>query len=629
MTDSFLFQAFVYLLAAVVAVPIAQRFGLGSVLGYLIAGALIGPFGLGLVGEEGEDVLHVAEFGVVMMLFVVGLELEPARLWRLRGPILGMGGLQVVVTSLVLAGIAMLFGQPWQSALAIGMILSLSSTAIALQSLSEKGLLNTAGGQSSFAVLLFQDIAVIPMLALFPLLVVAEASHGAEEAHGSTTLIATLPGWAQTLVVLAAVAAVVLAGRFLLPPIFRAIARTRLRELFTAAALLLVVGIALLMQAVGLSAALGTFLAGVVLANSEYRHELESDIEPFKGLLLGLFFIAVGAAINFGLIASQPLSIAAMVVVILLVKLVILFALSRFFKLGLDQSALVAFSLAQVGEFAFVLLSFASQEGILPDQLTGSMVAAVAMTMALTPLLMLLNERVIAPLFGTRERSNREADAIDERQSVIIAGFGRFGSIVGRLLTANGIETVVLDNDSDRVDILRRLGLKVYYGDASRLDLLHAAGAEHAKLIVLALDSPEKILEMVHTVKKHFPHLTIMARAHDRADAFELIEAGVPHIYRETLDTALRVGVDAMHLLGLRAYQASRAANTFRIHDERSLHELLEVRKDHSQFISAARQRIANLEELLRSDLEDRDQERDLGWDTETLRAEFGKAPPR
>jgi monovalent cation:proton antiporter-2 (CPA2) family protein len=628
-TETFLFQAFVYLLAAVVAVLLAQRAGLGAILGYLIAGVVIGPFGLGLIGEEGQDVLHVAEFGVVLLLFVVGLELEPSRLWRLRGPILGLGSLQVVVTSFTIAGIALLLGLPWQSALAIGMTLSLSSTVIALQLLREKGVLNTAGGQSSFAVLLFQDIAVIPMLALFPLLAVAGA-HGAGtgDDHGGMTLIASLPGWAQTVVMLAAVGAVVVIGRFLASPIFRAIARTRLRELFTAAALLLLVGIALLMQAVGLSSALGAFLAGVVLANSEYRHELESDIDPFKGLLLGLFFIAVGTTINVNLIAAQPVTVAAVVALIVFVKIVILFALARAFKLGIDQSMLAAVTLAQVGEFAFVLLAFSSREGILSSDVTAILVAAVALTMALTPLLALLNERLLLPRLGTRERQEREADAFDERKPVIIAGFGRFGSIVGRLLTANGVETVVLDNDSDRVDILRRLGLRVYYGDASRLDLLRAAGAEHARLIVLALDSPEKTLEMVRTIKQHFPHLTIMARAYDRADAFDLIDEGVHSIYRETFDTALRMGVDAMRLLGFRAYQATRAANTFRIHDDRALYELLEVRKDQTLFISAARKRIADLEALLRTDIEDRGLERDSGWDTETLRAEMSGAPP-
>jgi CPA2 family monovalent cation:H+ antiporter-2 len=624
-SETFLFQAFIYLTAAVIAVPIAKRMGLGSVLGYLIAGVIIGPFGMGFVGEESQDIMHFAEFGVVMMLFVVGLELQPALLWRLRGPILGLGGLQVLLTTIAVAAIAFAFGLPWQSALAIGMIISLSSTAIALQSLTEKGLMQSSGGQSSFAILLFQDIAVIPMLAIFPLLAIhAVDAHGTEAGHGagehSAGLVASLPAWSQTLAVLAAVGLIILAGRFLLAPIFRAIARTGLRELFTAAALLLVIGIALLMTEVGLSPALGTFLAGVVLANSEYRHELESDIEPFKGLLLGLFFIAVGAAIDFALIAANPLLIAGMVIGVVLLKLGILFGLARLFKQGIDQSALVAVALAQVGEFAFVLLSAAGQLGVLDAEVSSPLLAVVALSMALTPLLLVLNDRVIRPRFGTREREDREADAISEESPVIIAGFGSFGNIVGRLLRANGIGTTVLDNDPDRVDLLRKIGLKVYYGDATRVDLLKAAGAQKARLIVLALDDTEANLRLVHTVQKHFPHLEILARAADRPDVYALMEAGVTRIYRDKLDTSLRLGVDALRALGFRAYRAQRAAQTFLRYDEAAIHELYEARKDRHAYIGLARQRIADLEEIMRSDREERWTERDAGWDTESLR---------
>ncbi|GAB4210850.1 MAG: monovalent cation:proton antiporter-2 (CPA2) family protein [Roseiflexaceae bacterium] len=635
MNDSFLFQAFVYLAAAVVAVPVAKRLGLGSVLGYLLAGVVIGPFGLGLVGDEGQDVMHFAEFGVVMMLFVVGLELEPALLWRLRAPILGLGGLQVAGTALAVTVLGVVLGLPWQSALAIGLILSLSSTAIVLQSLSEKGLLKTAGGQSSFAVLLFQDIAVIPMLAIFPLLAIGTAAtgagddhHGEEAAHAATTLAAGLPPWAQTLLVLGAVAAVVLGGRFVIGPLFRIIARTGLREIFTAAALLLVIGIALLMTQVGLSPALGTFLAGVVLANSEYRHELESDIDPFKGLLLGLFFIAVGASIDFALIMAQPLLIIGLVLAIIAVKFAVLLALARLFKLGLDQSLLLAFALPQVGEFAFVLFSFANQEGVLGTEITSPLVAAVALSMALTPLLLLVNERLVQPRFGTTERDAREADAIDERAPVIIAGFGDFGATVGRLLKANNIRTTVLELDSDRVDVLRKLGLKVYYGDASRYDLLHSAGAAEARLLVLALNSPEKTMELVLTARKHFPNLTIMARAFGWNDAHDLLAAGVTHVYRESLDTSLRMGTDLLRLLGFRAYQAQRAAQKFLRHDEQALRELTEQRMtDNSLYLSEARRRIESLEQQLQADLADQGLERDTGWDAETLREEVRHMP--
>ena len=620
----FFYQAFVYLAAAVIAVPVAKRLGLGSVLGYLLAGIAIGPFALGLIGEEGKDVMQFAEFGVVMMLFLIGLELEPSRVWRLRGPILGLGGLQVTVTTALLTGSAMLVGLEWRSALAVGMILSLSSTAIVLQTLNEKGLMGTAGGQSSFSVLLFQDLAVIPMLALLPLLAMESTAHIGDAGHAATW-VDGLPAILRTAVVIGAVAAIVVGGRFLLSPAFRLVAGTRLRELFTAAALLLVIGIALLMAQVGLSPALGTFVAGVVLANSEYRHELESDVEPFKGLLLGLFFIAVGASIDFALIAARPVMIAGLVAGLVVVKLVVLFLLGRVFGLGWDQNLLLAFGLAQGGEFAFVLFSFATQNSVLTTGTTAPLIAVAAVTMALTPLLLLVNERVLQPRFGTTERQARPADEIDEANPVIIAGFGRFGSIVGRLLSANGVRATVLDIDSDQVDVLRRLGLRVFYGDASRHDLLHAAGAQQAKLLVLALDDPERTLDLVRTVRRHFPHLTILARAHGRRDAYDLIDAGVDHVYRETLDTSLRIGVDALRIIGVRAYRAVRSARTFLRHDEAAVRDLAGMRHDRRSYINVAKQRIRDLEELLLSDLRDRDDSVDAGWDTESLREDLGR----
>ncbi|MBC8163955.1 MAG: cation:proton antiporter [Roseiflexaceae bacterium] len=624
MSQEFLLQAFVYLVAAVLAVPIAKRFGLGSVLGYLIAGVVIGPFVLGLIGSEGEDVLHVAEFGVVLMLFVVGLELEPALLWRLRTSIVGLGGLQVLATSALLMAGGLAFGLPWQAALAVGLTLSLSSTAIVLQVLNEKGLMKTAGGQGAFSVLLFQDIAVIPMLAIFPLLAVAPASAATDD-HAATTLVASLPAWAQTLAVLGAVAAIVLAGRFLVRPALGVIARTRLHELFTATALLIVIGIALLMSQVGLSPALGTFLAGVVLANSEYRHELESDIDPFKGLLLGLFFLSVGASVDFGLIFAQPLLIGGLVLAIMAVKFVVLLLLARVFRFGFDQSMLLAFALPQVGEFAFVLFSFANQEGVLGPEITSPLVAVVALSMALTPLLLQLNERVIQPRLGTTEAA-RTPDQIDEQAPVLIVGFGGFGSTVGRLLKANNVATVVLDNDSDRVDLLRRLGLRVYYGDATRHDLLAVAGAAKARLLVIALDSPEHTLELVQIARKHFPELVVLARAFDWDDAHDLQEAGVQYVYRQSLDTSLRLGTDALRLLGFRGYQATRAAQTFLRHEEESLRELAKQRSDRTVYLSAARERIEDLEHLLRADLEDSNEMRDLGWDAESLREEVRRS---
>ena len=620
--DSFFFQALVYLTAAVVSVPIAKRIGLGSVLGYLIAGVIIGPAVLGLIGEGGQDIMHFAEFGVVMMLFVIGLELEPSLLWKMRTSILGLGGMQVLVTSVLVAVAAVIIGVPWQASIALGLTLSLSSTAIVLQTMNEKGLMKTVSGQSSFAVLLFQDIAVIPMLAIFPLL----ATQVVSSSDDHSTLVGSLPGWAQTLAVLAAVALIVIGGKYLMRPIFRFIAQTRLVEIFTAAALLLVIAIAVLMTQVGLSPALGTFLAGVVLENSEYRHELISDIEPFKGLLLGLFFISVGASINFNLILESPLLIAGLVIALMVVKGLVLFSLGKFFKIGIDQNLIFSVSLAQSGEFAFVLFSFAAQSSIIDTNIINVMVAVVALSMAMTPIVIVINEKLILPRFGTKEKDERESDTIEEENPVIIAGFDKFGNIVGRLLKANGIGTTVLDFDSSRVEILRKLGLKVYYGDASRHDLLHTAGAEKAKLIIIAFDNAEKNIALVETVKKHFPHLKILVRAIDRPDAYELLNTGINEVYRETIDVSLRMGIDAMRMLGIRAHRAHRAAKTFLKHDENALRELSEMRGDRKEYLSAARQYIAELEELIQSDDADPELERDAGWDVDSLREEVNKA---
>lgn len=622
MNQSFFLQALVYLGAGVLIVPLIKRLGMGSVMGYLLAGILIGPYILGFVGGEGQDIMHVAEFGVVMMLFLVGLELEPSRLWRMRSSILGLGGLQVLATSLVLAVPGILMGLSWKVSVAAGLILSMSSTAIVLQTMTEKGLLQSSAGRNSFSVLLFQDLAVIPILALLPLLSVhgMSASNTGPEHNG---WMDTLPGWAQTLAVLGAVAIVVVAGRTLVRPLLRYVATTRLRELFTATALLLVVGVTALMSAVGLSPALGTFLGGMVLANSEFRHELESDIEPFKGLLLGLFFIAVGASINFGLFAQSPGLIVGLVFLVMLMKTGILFVLGRIFKIGTDQGLVLAVSLSQVGEFAFVLLSFAGQQGIFNEEMKGIMMAVVALTMAVSPLVILINEKLILPRVGTTETpESREADAINEKNPVIIAGFGRFGNIVGRFLKANGIGTTVLDIDSDRVELLRKMGLKVYYGDATRDELLKSAGASEAQLIVIALDSPEKCLELVETVKKHFPHLHLLVRAYDRSDAYELMDAGVLHIYRETLDTSLRMGVDALKLLGRRSFQAHRAMNLFRKHDNKALKQLAAVRDDRKQYINQAREIIEELEKFIEADLLDKSLEHDAAWDVDSLREE-------
>jgi monovalent cation:proton antiporter-2 (CPA2) family protein len=622
--SSFLFQAMIYLAAAVVVVPIAKRIGLGSVLGYLLAGVLIGPAVMGFIGQEGQDIMHFAEFGVVMMLFLIGLELEPHLLWQLRKPIFGLGGLQVLLTALVIGGISIFVGLSWREAIALGMILSLSSTAIVLQTLNEKNLMKTPAGQSSFSVLLFQDIAVIPMLALFPLLATGHAPNETD-GHDSTTLVNNLPGWAQTLVVLGSVALIILAGRYLLRPLFKIIAATKLRELFTATALLLVVGIAVLMTQVGLSPALGTFLAGVVLANSEYKHELESDIEPFKGLLLGLFFIAVGASIDFELIARQPLLVSLLVLNLMLVKGVVLSVLGKLFKLPMAQNLLFAFALSQVGEFAFVLFSFSSQNGVLSGELIDMMMAVVAISMALTPVLLLLHEKWVQPKYSRRETDGeKEPDAIEESHSVIIAGFGHFGNTAGRFLRAHKIGMTILDNNQDRVDLLRKMGFKVYYGDASRYDLLYAAGAAKAKLIIIAVEPSEKRLEMIETVKKHFPDLRMLVRATNRYDAYDQMNAGMLHVYRETIDTALRVGVDAMKFLGWRQYTAQRAARTFFRLDEANLKKLAAI-KDDNEYIITAREKIEELERILQADQNQVASAIDTGWDEESLIADVRK----
>ncbi len=619
--EGFFLQALVYLATAVIAVPLAKRLGLGSVLGYLIGGVAIGPFALGLVGKEGQDVLHFAEFGVVLMLFLVGLELAPARVWRMRAPIVGLGSLQVLATAAAITGLATLLGLEWKAALAIGLALSLSSTAIVLQTLVEKGLIRTAGGQSAFAVLLFQDIAVIPMLAFLPLLATAGATPFVDE-H-TTTWVSDLPAGGQVAAVLGAVGAIVLAGRYGLRPVFRAIARSGLRELFTAGALLLVIGIAMLMAKVGLSPALGTFVAGVVLANSEYRHELEDNVEPFKGLLLGLFFIAVGTSIDFALIGRELATILGLVAGLVAVKLVILNVLGHLFRLGTDQNLLFTFALAQGGEFAFVLLSFALQNGVIEAPVAALVIAVVALSMALTPLLMLFSEKVLIPRLGTRAEIEVPPTAVEETAPrVVIAGFGRFGEIVGRLLRAEGFEASVLDFDSDQVDLLRRMGMRVYYGDATRHDLLAAAGAGSAELLVVAVDDPLRTKRIVEVARRYFPRLRILARAQGRVDAQELVELGVEHVYRETLDAALRVGRDALHALGVPAYQAQRTAQAFRRHDELALTELAAHRHER-HYVNLARRRIEDVEEALRADQQRANESKDAGWDVESLAEEL------
>lgn len=621
MKDQFFFQAFVYLLAAVVSVPIAKRLGMGSVLGYLAAGVVIGPNLLGWIGQEGHDVMKFAEFGVVMMLFLIGLELKPSLLWKLRLPILGMGGAQVAGTAFLLGEAALVFGLSWKMALATGFILAMSSTAIALQTLQEKGLVKTPGGEASFSVLLFQDISVIPILAILPLLATGQVNASSHSSHG----IASLPAWAQVLAVLGAVTAIVGAGRFLLRPLFRVIASTGLRELFTATALLLIVGIALLMEFVGMSPALGAFLAGVVLAENEYRHELEGDIEPFKGLLLGLFFISVGASIDFHFILRHPFLVALGVLGVMSVKFGFLFGLGRVFGVRGNAALLFAVALSQVGEFAFVLLSLSEQQGVLTSHETKPLVAIVALSMALTPPLFLIYDRFLSAKLSGKKGEEKEADAIENDEApVIIAGFGRMGNLIGRLLRANGISTTVLDLNPDEVDRVRKVGLKAHYGDASRLDLLRAAGAEKARLLILAIDAPDKAVEIAEIVRRHFPKIQILARARDRFDAYAFFKLGIDGVFRETFGTAIDMGYEALKRLGFRSNRARRAALLYKKHNEDMLRELAaHWGADKKNYFQILRYKISQEEGMLRD--KTADAEVDRAWDNTTLREESAR----
>lgn len=595
----FFLSAFIYLAAAVLMVPLAHRLGLGSVLGYLIGGALIGPFVLGWVGgSQGEEAMHFAEFGVVIMLFMIGLELEPSRLWRMRGPIFGLGGLQVAGTALAVTGIAMACGLEFKAALATGMILALSSTAIVIQTLQEKALMRTDGGSDSFAVLLFQDISVIPMLAVFPLL----ATSGAKmEAHG---WLQELPHWAQPLVTLSAVVAIVIAGQFVVPRGFAVLAKTGLRELLTAAALLLIVGVALLMTQVGLSPALGAFVAGVVLAGSHYRHELASNLEPFKGLLLGLFFLAVGASLDFSVIAAKPLLVGVLVLGLIVLKTLVLFVIATLLKIRGSHRWLLALALAQGGEFAFALLSMAIQQRILDEEMSKLLVAVVALSMAATPLLFVLYEKVIAPRHTAVVEAKRAPDTIDEHAPVIMAGFGRFGNFVGRFMMSQDIKVTVLESDPDHVDMLRTFGFKVFYGDATRLDLLHAAGIEQACMLIISLADRAKVAQLVAEVRQKFPDVRILARAHDYDQRHELIRLGLrsEDVVHEQMHSALELGLKALRVLGKPGEAMEEAKRRWKAYDEETFHLLIPVQDDDDAYASIVRERRIQLTQLFEKD---------------------------
>lgn len=620
MQDSFFFQAIIYLTAAVVCVPIAKKIGLSSILGYLFAGIIIGPHVLGFIGQEGQDIMHFAEFGVVMMLFLIGLELDPHKFWRMRRFIVGMGTLQVVGTAAVLfIACSFVLRWEWRSTLVISLALTLSSTAIVMQTLKEKGLTNTSMGRSSFAILLFQDIAVIPIMAILPLL----ADGTINKEHVNHALTADLEGWLQTLIVFGAIGMVYVGGRFLIVPLLHVVARTRLQELFTASALLLVMGVSFMMQLVGLSPALGAFLAGLVLANSEFRHELEGDIAPFKGLLLGLFFIGVGASVNFSLIMADPAFIIIFTTIFNSIKFFVLIIVGKIYKKSSDQNLLFSFALSQAGEFGFVILGFALQLNLMPEELSNQMMAVIAISMVGTPFLLLINEKWIDPYFGVKEKQPKNKyDTINEHNDVVIAGFGNFGSTIVRLLKTNGIKATVLDMDSDRVDSLRKMGFTVYYGDASRLELLKAAGCENAKLFIAAIDNPRVNLEVVEMIKKHFPNLKVLARARNRSDAFELLDMGVKDFYRENMYSAVHLGVDALVELGHRRYTATRQGQRFMKYDEQSIVRLAEKRHDKKAFLMTAKEEIEMQEQLLRNDLYTQLGAQDHAWESADIKKE-------
>jgi monovalent cation:proton antiporter-2 (CPA2) family protein len=613
--EQFLAQLFIFLGASVIAVPLAQRFKLGSVLGYLVAGMIIGPYGLSLI-DDIDKIMHITEFGVVMMLFLVGLELKPALLWKMRTPILGMGGAQVLLTSIAVTLPALALALPWRQAVAVGLIASLSSTAIVLQTLREKGLLTTAPGRSVFSVLLFQDLAVIPMLAVLPLLAISGGKVGVHSA-GALIDITLLPTYQRFAIVVLAIAGIYLIGRYGSRPLFRIIAATRQREIFVGTALALLIGASLLMTMVGLSPALGAFLAGVVLADSEYRHELESDIEPFKGLLLGVFFLSIGASLNFTLIADRMWAIGGMVAALIAIKFTVLILVARFFKMSRGEKWLFALALAQGGEFAFVLFQFARMNGILSTALVETLISVVALSMFLAPLLFLAHEKLIAPRFHTPEEA-KPADTISGHTSrVILAGFGRLGTDVGRLLLSVGCRPIILDNDPANVDILRRFGFEVYYGDAGRLDLLEAAGAAEAKLLIITVGDVEKSLELVRLASKHYPNLRIAVSAADRSATYEFMDLGVAAIRRETFGSAMELGRDVLELLGHDPYEAYRITRLFHKKDEESLPELYRIhRQDRQNYISMYRQHNADLTELMRKDREINLEEVDKAWST-------------
>ena len=593
---AWLSYAFLYLAAAVLTVPVARALGLGAIIGYLAAGIAIGPWGFGWVSNV-QDILHFAEFGVVLMLFLVGLELQPTRLWSLRRPIFGLGSAQVLGCALLLCAAALLAGFSWRVALVGSLGLALSSTAIALQSLGERNQLRTSSGESAFSILLFQDIAAIPMLALVALLGTASV-----QGHHTPTSVAL-----EVFKIVGVIAAIVLGGRLLLRPLLRWIARSRTPEIFTAAALLLVVGIAYLMVLVGLSMALGAFLAGVLLAESEFRRELETDIEPFKGLLLGLFFIAVGMSIDFGAMLRAPLMVALLLIGFVAIKSVVIYALARAVTIPYQERPVFTLLLAQGGEFAFVVFQAAAGAGALPGEMASLLIGAVALSMLCTPLLLLLLDRLVLPRYATTLRTPPEGE-ISEPQTapVLIAGFGRYGQIVARVLLAQGIPATVLDHSVDILEVARTFGYRVFYGDATRLDLLRMAGAAQARVLVLAVDAPGPSLKIAALAREHFPHLKIVARARDLTHWNDLRDLGVTQVQRELFESSLLSARSVLEHMGLEENETDALLARFRQHNIALADRMYPHHKDQARMIAVAREGRSQLAEQLAKEREER-----------------------
>jgi len=607
MTSNWLTHSLVFLGAAVIAVPLARALGLGAIIGYLAAGIAIGPFGLRLV-DDPDTTLHFAEFGVVLMLFLVGLELEPRRLWALRRPIFGAGSAQLLACAAALGAVAVLAGVPWRWAVAAALGLALSSTAVALQVMGERNLLPTRSGQSGFAILLFQDVAAIPILALLPLL----GRKG--EASGNP--------WADAAEALGVVIAIVLVGRLLLRHGLRWVAASRTPEVFTAASLGLVVGIAALMQAVGLSMALGAFLGGVLLAESEYKRALETDVEPFKGLLLGLFFMAVGMSIDFAALRQHPWIVAALLLGFMALKALVLALLARLLELPAVERPVWVLLLAQGGEFAFVVFQQATQAGVFRDEVGSVLTGAVALSMLLTPLLLVALDRWVAPrLAAVKAASAAPAPEhpLDEPQDapVILCGYGRYGQIIGRLLYASGHKVTILEHDADQVAVMRRFGFRVFYGDATRLDLLRTAGAEQARVIVVAVDDVEQSLKIVDLAQAHFPQAQLVVRARNVQHHYALRERGVLHIERETFESALASGRSVLALMGHEPHRAWQLAMRFRRFNHAIVERTWPHRQDTQKLVALAKQGSQQLEELFAQERADRAQRpASGGWDT-------------